>query len=120
MAEQSMQSFLEKLGMEADIEKFRNKDIDIGILQKMTMDDFKLNDLTFEKGEQLLDALKTKGMPLCIYIFFCLYLYFSYAISSIHKEFPGIFTRVLEFKIKTVFHCLKNAAFKKLHQIELG
>lgn len=64
MAGESIESFLEKIGLEAEIDRFRNEDIDINILQKMTIDDLKEIGLNFGKRVKILDALKNEGMYL--------------------------------------------------------
>lgn len=74
MAEESLESFLEKLGLADTIDMFKKEDIDLDLLQNMTAEELKETGLSIGKRKKILEALKSKGksvfrfvsLPLCV------------------------------------------------------
>ncbi|XP_048740621.2 GTPase IMAP family member 7-like isoform X1 [Ostrea edulis] len=61
MADESLESFLERLGLGDTIDALRKEDIDLNLLQKMTAEDLKDTGISLGKRIKIIDAIKTKG-----------------------------------------------------------
>ncbi|XP_055999938.1 uncharacterized protein LOC130048001 [Ostrea edulis] len=62
MTEESLESFLEKLGLADTIDTFKKEGIDLDLLQTMTAEELTETGLSFGKRRKILDALRTKVM----------------------------------------------------------
>lgn len=82
MAEESLESFLEKLGLEDTIYTFKKEDIDLDLLQTMTLEELKETGLSLGKRKKILNALKSKGRYIFLICFIVsLYLFISFSIK---------------------------------------
>lgn len=107
MADESLASFLEKLGLGDTIDALKKEDIDLDLLQTLTAEDLKDTGISLGKRLKIIDAIKTKGryVFLCFIAPLCLLFTLSLRTCSCGK-FLNTSSYILHFSSRLLTHSL--------------